>query len=119
MLHHFNCLDCLETKIKTKTTGINFISNNVKGIQNSLKNFRIFNHLKENISYNSVLFLPETHSSSKDEIKWKDEFKGELFVSHEKTNLCGVAIGYTGNRSFKLLKKNNDETLAKELREEL
>ena len=81
------CLDCL---IKTKTTDINFISNNVKRIQNS-----------------------------QDEIKWKDKFKGELFFSHEKTNLCGVAIGYTGKRSFKLLKKNNDETLAKKLREEL
>ena len=45
-LHHFNCLDCLETKIMTKTA-----DNNVKGIQNSLKNFKIFNCLKESISF--------------------------------------------------------------------
>ena len=47
----FNCLDCLETKIMTKTADNNFISNNVKGIQNSLKNFKIFNCLKESISF--------------------------------------------------------------------
>ena len=45
----------------------------------------------------------------KDEIKCKDEFKGELFFSHGKTNSCGVAIDYTEKRSFKLLKKKNDE----------
>ena len=61
------------------------------------------------MSYNSVLFLQETHSSSKDEIKWKDEFKGELFLSHGKTNSCGIAIGYTGKSYFKPLEKKNDK----------
>ena len=105
LLHHFNCPDCLETKIMTKTTDINFISNNVKGIQKSLKRLKIFTYLKENMSYNGALFLQEIHSSSKDEIKWKDKFKGELFFWHGKTNSCGVAIGYTGKRSFKITKK--------------
>ena len=85
-----------------KTTGIFFISSNFKGIQNSLERLKIFNYLKENISCNGVLFLQITHSSSKNEIKEKDKFKMELFFSHEKTNLCGVAIGYNGKRSFKL-----------------
>ena len=34
----------------------------------------------------------------------------ELFFSHGKTNSCVVAIGYTGKRSFKLLKNKNDES---------
>ena len=89
----------------SKTTDINFISNNVKGFQNSLKRLKIFNYLKENLSYNGFLFLQETHSSSKDEIKWKDEFKGGLFLSHRKTNSCGIAIDYTRKRSFKLFEK--------------
>ena len=46
------------------------------------------------MSYNSVLFLQEIHSSSKDEIKWKDKFKGEVFFWHGETNSCGVSIGY-------------------------
>ena len=93
----------------TKTTDISFISNNVKGFQNSLKRLKIVNYLKENLSYNGFLFLQETHSSSKDEIKWKDEFKEELFFLHRKTNSCEVAIGYTRKTYFKLLKKKNDE----------
>ena len=59
---------------------INFISNNVKGIQNSLIRLKTFNYLKENMSYNGVWFLQETHSSSKDEIKCKDE-RGALFLA--------------------------------------
>ena len=50
----------------------------------TLLRLKIFNYLKENLSYNGFLFLQEIHSSSKDEIKWKDEFKGELFFSHGK-----------------------------------
>ena len=109
MLHHFNCLDCLETKILTKITHINFISNNVKGIQNSLKTPKIFDFLKENMSKNGVLCLEETNVLSKKEIKWKVELKGAFFFSYAKTNSCGVAIGYTGKRSFNFLKKANDE----------
>ena len=97
LLHRFNFLDCLETKIMT--TDINFISNNVKGIRNSLKRLKFFYYLKER---KHVLFLQEIHTSSKDEIQWKDKFKGS-------SNSCGVAIDYTGKRSFQLLKKKNDE----------
>ena len=39
----------------TKTTDLNFISNNVKGIPNSLKRLKTFSFLKENISYNGVI----------------------------------------------------------------
>ena len=55
------------------------------------------------------MFLQETHSFSKDETKWKDDFKGELFFSYGKTNSYGVVIGYTVKRSFKLLKNKNNE----------
>ena len=41
----------------TKTIDINFILNNNKGFQNSLKSFKIFNYLKEKLSYNGFLFL--------------------------------------------------------------
>ena len=48
-------------------------------------------------------FLQETHSSSKDEQKWKDDFKGRLFFSHRKSNSGGVAIGYCGTEAFKVV----------------
>ena len=81
----------------------NFISNNVKGIKASEKRLKVFEYLKNNINDNGFIFLQETHSLSKDELKWKDEFGGYLFFSHGKSNSCGVAIGYCGTEDFKVV----------------
>ena len=69
-----------------------------------LKGLKIFNYLNENMSYNGVLFL-----QVKMKLNEKKKFKGELFFSYGKTNSCGVAIGYTGKRSFQFSKQKNDE----------
>ena len=42
---------------------LNFISNNVKGLQNSLKRIKIFEYLKKKLGSNGFLLLQETHSS--------------------------------------------------------
>ena len=52
--------------------------------------------------------MQETHSSINDEKNWCDEFKGELFFSHGKTNSCGVAIGYFGSQQFTIESKKTD-----------
>ena len=49
----------------------------------------MFEYLKNNINNNGFIFLQETHSFSNDEPKWKDEFGGPLFFSHEKAVLVG------------------------------
>ena len=56
------------------------------------------------------MFLQETCSSVDVEKKWNDDFQGELFFSHGKTNSCGVAVGYYGKKSFELLEKFNDKS---------
>ena len=71
---------------------ITFISNNVKGIQNSGKRIKLFEYLKSCVTVNGFIFLQETHSCINDEIKWRDEFNGELFFSHGKANSYGVVI---------------------------
>ena len=81
----------------------NFISNNVKGIKASEKRLKLFEYLRNNINNNGFVFLRETHSSLKDEQKWKDDFKGPLFFSHGKSNSCGVSIGYWGTETFKVV----------------
>ena len=48
---------------------LHFISNNVKGLQNSLKRIKIFECLKNNLSSNGFLILQKTHSSLADEKK--------------------------------------------------
>ena len=45
-----------------------------------------------------------------DEIKWRDEFNEELFFSHGKTNLCGVAIGFYGSKIIEQIKKISDKS---------
>ena len=87
----------------------NFISNNVKGLQSSIKRIKIFEYLKEKIVPNGLLFLQESHSTINDEIKWKDEFNGKLYFSHGKSNSCGVLIGFIGNKRFNVVKELKDK----------
>ena len=87
---------------------LNFVCNNVKGLQGKDKRIKIFKYLKNCISSNGFVFLQETHSSLNDEKKWADDFKGRLYFSHGKTNSCGVAIGYSGNKPFSLIDEFKD-----------
>ena len=82
---------------------LHFISNNVKGMQNSLKRIKVFEYLKNNLGSNGFLLLQETHSSFADEKKQADELKRPIFFSHCKTNCCGVTIGYTGSNKVNVL----------------
>ena len=56
------------------------------------------------------MFFQETHSTINDEIRWKDDFKGEVFYSHGKSNSCGVLICFIGPKKFFISNKlsNND-----------
>ena len=75
---------------------LSFISNNVKRLKAISKPIKIFEYLKNYVTSNGFIFLQETHSSVKDEKIWNDEFGGQLFFSHGKTNSCGVAIAFAG-----------------------
>ena len=44
----------------------------------------------------------------KDEKIWNDEFEGQLFFSHGKTNSCGVAIGFVGTKALNILNIKRD-----------
>ena len=87
---------------------LSFISNNVKGLQAISKRIKIFEYLKNYVTSNGFIFLQETHSSVKDEKLWNDEFEGQLFFSHGKTNSCGVAIGFVGKKALNILNIKRD-----------
>ena len=87
---------------------LNFISNNVIGLQAISKRIKIFEYLKNYVTSNGFIFLQETHSSVKDEKLWNDEFEGQLFFSHGKTNSCGVAIGFVGTKALNILNIKRD-----------
>ena len=85
-------------------SSITFLSNNVKGLQSNKKRLKIIEYLKEKLDSNGFLFLQETHSTENNEVSWKQNFNGQVFFSHGKSNSCGVLICYYG--SNKLLVKN-------------
>ena len=60
---------------------INFISNNVKSFQSTNKRLKLIKNFKDKIVSDGFLLLQETHSTVNDEIKWKDDFKDEVFCS--------------------------------------
>ena len=72
--------------LKLIANKINFISNNVKGFPSTNKRLKLIKYFNDKIFSNGFLFLQETHSTINDEIKWKDDFKGEVFYSHSKSN---------------------------------
>ena len=80
----------------------------MQGLQAISKRIKIFQYLKNYVISNGFIFLQETHSSVKDEKIWNDEFKGQLFFSHGKTNSCGVAIGLVGTKALKILNIKRD-----------
>ena len=61
------------------------ISNNLKGLQNSLKRVKTFEYSKKNnLDCNG---LRENHSLLADEKKWADELKGPIFFHVVQVNL--------------------------------
>ena len=76
---------------------INFITNNVEGFQSTNKRLSLIKWYNDRIVSNGFLSLQETNSTVNDEIKCKDDFKGEVFYSHGKSNSCGVPIFFIGS----------------------
>ena len=71
-------------------TALNISSFNCRGMRNQIKRKNVFEWLR--CSYNGVVLLQETHSCITDEIKWAQEWKGEIIFSHGEYNARGVAI---------------------------
>ena len=68
------------------------------------KRLKLFEYLQNTICNNGFIVSQETHSSIKDKQKWKDDFKGPLFL-HGKTNSFGVVIGFLQTRASKMVSK--------------
>ena len=70
---------------------------------------KLIQNFKDKIGRTGALLLQETHSNSKIEQKWKEDFKGQVFFSHGKTNSCGVLIAYLGTETFFVNKQEIDK----------
>ena len=65
---------------------LHVIANNIKGIQNKNKRLSINEYFKNKIGNNGILFLQETHSTTSNEGKQKNEFSGPVFYLHGTSN---------------------------------
>ena len=52
-----------------------------------------------------ILFLQKTHSSTVMKKVWSDEFNGDLFFPHGKTNSCGILVGFYSNIKYSVQEK--------------
>ena len=75
---------------------LSFITNNFKGIQSFKKRLKLIQYFRDKIGSTGVLFLQETHTNSKVEQKWKDDFKDHVLLFHIKTNSFGILTAYFG-----------------------
>ena len=57
-----------------------------------------------------IFFLPKTHSNSKVEQRWKEDFHGKVFFSHRKTNSGGALIAYIETEKFTVKKQQTDHS---------
>ena len=73
----------------------NLLSYNVKGLNNKSKRLQIFDFCKDKIKNNGIVLLQETHSSSKEMGKWKNEWVGDVFQNHGSSNSRGVMIAFS------------------------
>ena len=79
-----------------KHTDIDFevISYNVRGLSDDRKRKKIMHYLKKHSSGNSVIFLQETHSTSKSQQAFRAQWKGDVIFSHGTSSARGVCIAF-------------------------
>ena len=78
-------------------------------MQSSRKHVKIFEYFRNKVAPKGILLLQETHCSVEMEKQWSDDFKGQLYFSHGKTNSCGVLTGFYGNINVVIKKQLNDK----------
>ena len=90
----------------------NLIPNNFKGLQSYKKWLKIIEYLKNKSGPNGILFLQEIHSTKENEIRWNNDFNGQIHYSHGKSNSCGVLIAFFSNIKYTVKKKGVWKTWA-------
>ena len=101
--------ECAFNDLILSNNKLSFITN--KGIQSLKKRLKLIQYFKSKIGPCGLLFLQETHSNSKVEQKWKEDFHGKVFFSQGKTNFCAVLIAYFGTEKYIVKKQQTDHSI--------
>ena len=81
---------------------IQIVTMNVKGLQNDQKRQEIFQYCKK-LNYD-IIMMQETHSTVKDEFKFRTEWKGEIIFAHGSSQARGSAILFSNKIDAKITK---------------
>ena len=84
----------------------NFLTNNVKGLQSTKKQLKLFNFLKNKMGPMGILFLQNTRPSLETK-KRIDDFKDKIYYSHGKANSWGVLTPFYSNFNICIKNKVN------------
>ena len=84
----------------------NLLSFNTRGISQSKKRKVIFTYCKRKKP--DIVLLQETHSTCQTQKQWKEEWGGEIFFSHGKSNARGVCIMFRKGYDFEIIKQVSD-----------
>ena len=85
---------------------IKIITQNVRGLQNTMKRKAMFNHLRNKCD---ILCIQETHCSTEYETYWKNEWGGKAFWSNKDTKSRGVAILISPKCNIEVIKTFQDK----------
>ena len=81
---------------------------NTRGLGDQEKRLLVFSWLHNRPA--DIFFLQETHSTALYENKWKDDWgNNNILFSHGTSNSTGVAILFSNNLDFKIMKEYNDD----------
>ena len=90
-------------------TSLDFLTFNVKGLQQKSKRIKLFNYVGDKVR-NGFIFLQETHSTPECEQKWKKEWGGQIYFSHGSSNSTGAAILFTKKFNMDVIKVSTDNS---------
>lgn len=69
---------------------LKIVTLNLNGARDFHKRMMLYEFIKQNSV--DVMFIQETHSDQRNEVDWKREWGGQLFLSHKSSVSGGVAI---------------------------
>ena len=87
----FEIIGNIDYKPDSMTESIKILSLNVRGLGHAKKRKMMFSWCRKQKA--DIVLIQETHSSKRDETKWRNEWGGqEIYFSHGTTNSLGTAI---------------------------
>ena len=83
-----------------------FLTQNVRGLNNSLKRNKIFNNFKKKAD---IIFVQESHSTREVEDRWRSMWGGKIEFSHGTSASRGCMILFKNDLELTISETKNDE----------